>query len=136
MLSTDEAKRLVQRSAAAESEPVQPFEEPFRQEILRLLRSGAVVDGQVEVEGREALRIVSRDGRTTYLADAETYAPIELRTRGDGGEVTLSFRAYEELPRSAANEALLSLTAQYPTARVNNDPADYRAAESRLFPHG
>jgi hypothetical protein len=136
VLSKDEAKRLVQRRAAAESEPAQPFEEPFRQEILRLLRSGAVANGRVPVGGREALRIVSRDGRTTYLVDAGTYAPIELRTRGDGGDVTLSFRAYEELPRTAANKARLSLTAQHPTAHVNRDPADYRAAESRLFPHG
>jgi hypothetical protein len=50
--------------------------------------------------------------------------------------VTLSFRAYEELTRTAANKALLNLAAQRPTAQVNRDPADYRAAQSRLFPHG
>ena len=137
VLSMAEAKRLVQRSAAAaEPEPAQPVEEPFRDEIQRLLRSGAAVDGRIRVRDREALRIVSRDGRTTYLVDAASYAPIELRTRGDGGGVTLSFRAYEELPRTAANKELLSLRAQHPTASVNRDPADYQAAQSRLFPHG
>jgi hypothetical protein len=136
VLTTEAAKRLMRRRAAAEPEPATPFEEPFRREILRLLRSGAVADGRVRVGGREALRIVSRDGRTTYLVDAGTYTPIELRTKGDGGEVTLSFNAYEELPRTAANKALVSLSAQHPTAQVNRDPADYRAAQSRLFPHG
>jgi hypothetical protein len=136
VLRTEEARRLVERSAAAETEPADAFEEPFRQEILRLLQSGAVADGGVLVGGREALRIVSRDGRTTYLVDARTYAPIELRTKGNGGEVTLTFRAYEELPLTAANRTLLSLTAQHPTADVNRDPADYRDAEGRLFPHG
>jgi hypothetical protein len=135
VLSTEEAKRRVQR-AAADAVPAEPFEEPFRQEILRLLRSGAVADGAVRVGDREAHRIVSRDGRLTYLVESGTYAPIELRTRGDGGEVTLTFRTYEELPRTAANERLLSLTAQHPTAQVNRDPADYRAAESRLLPRG
>jgi hypothetical protein len=136
VLSTEEAKRRVQRSAAAEAVSAEPFEEPFRQEIMRLLRSGAVEDGAVQVGDREAHRIVSRDGRVTYLVEAGTYAPIELRTRGEGGEVTLTFRAYEELPRTAANKGLLSLTAQHPTATVNRDPAEYRAAESRLVPRG
>jgi hypothetical protein len=141
VMSTEKAKRLVERSAAArraaaDPEPAEPYEEPFRREILDLLRSGAEVDGPVVIDGREALRILSRDGSKTYLVDAATYAPIELRTRGDGGGVTLTFLVYEELPRTAANKALLSLTAQHPTAQVNRDPDDYRAAESRLFPHG
>jgi len=136
VLSTDEAKRLVQRSGAAEPEPAEPVEEPFRQQILRLLHSGAVVDGHVRVGGRDAVRIVSQDGRTSYLVESGTYAPIELRTRGDGGGVTLSFKAYEELPRTTANRALLSLTSQHPAAHVNRDPDDYRAAQSHLFPHG
>jgi hypothetical protein len=141
VMSTEKAKRLVEQSAAARRaaaapEPAGPYEEPFRQEILDLLRRGVVADGPVEVRGREALRIVSRDGGTTYFFDPETYAPIELRTTGDGGGVTLTFLAYEELPRTAANLGLLSLAAQHPTAEVNRDPADYRAAERRLFPRG
>jgi hypothetical protein len=141
VMSTAKAKRLVQRSAtarraAAKPEPAKPVEEPFRRQILHLLRSGAVEGGRVSVGGREAIRLVSRDGRTTYLVDADTYDPIELRTSGNGGSVTLTFEVYEELPRTSANEPLLGLTAQHPTARINRDPADYRAAETRLFPHG
>ena len=136
VMSTEKAKRLIERQAAAESEPAQPVEEPFRRQILRLLASDALTAGQALADGREALRIVSRDGRTTYLVDARTYDPIELRTSGNGGEVTLTFLEYEELPRTAANEALLSLAAQHPTAVVNRDPAAYRAAEARLYPNG
>ena len=35
-----------------------------------------------------------------------------------------------------ANRGLLSLAAQHPDARVDRDPAAYRAAEERLFPKG
>jgi hypothetical protein len=141
VMSTEKAKRLVEQSAAArraaaEPEPAGPYEEPFRQEILDLLHRGVVADGPVVVGGREALRIVSRDGGTTYFFDPDTYAPIELRTTGDGGGVTLTFLAYEELPRTAANLALVSLADQHPTAEVNRDPAAYRAAELRLYPNG
>ena len=136
VMSTEEAQRLVERSAAARAGDDEPFEEPFREQILHLLDSRAIEDGRVMIDGREAVRIVSQDGHTTYLVDAETYAPLELRTTGDGGEVTLTFLVYEELPRTAANEALLSLSAQHPTARVNRDAVDYQAAESRLYPHG
>jgi hypothetical protein len=141
VMSTEKAKRIVERSAAARSaaaepEPAEPYEEPFRREILALLRSGAVADGPVMVDGREALRMVSRDGNTTYFFDPETYAPIELRTTGNGGGVTLTFVVYEELPRTEANLALVSLTAQHPSANIIRDQTAYRAAELRLFPNG
>ena len=136
VMSTEKAKRLIERQATAEAESAQPVEEPFRRQILRLLASDAVTVERVLADGREALRIASRDGRTTYLVDAGTYDPIELRTSGNGGEVTLTFLQYEELPRTAANEALLSLAAQHPTAEVNRDPAAYRDAEARLYPNG
>ena len=137
-MSEDKAKVIVARSEnPAPPAPAAPVEEPFREDILRLLRSGsAVEDGRLEIDGREVIRFVSRDGRQRYLIDARTYAPIEWHTSGDGGSVTLRFPTYEELPRSEANEALLSLTAQHPGARINRDPGDYEAAAARLFPHG
>jgi hypothetical protein len=39
-------------------------------------------------------------------------------------------------PAHGGKQGAPRLTAQHPTAQVNRDPADYRAAESRLFPHG
>jgi hypothetical protein len=113
------------------------FEEPFRAEALALLASGnARETGHVDVGGRDALRIESQDGRKVYLVDAVTYAPIEWRTSGDGGSVTLRFPVYEELRANAESMELLDLEAQHPQARVVHDPDAYRAAEDRLFPHG
>jgi hypothetical protein len=112
-------------------------EDPFRTQALALLNSGhARVDGHRNVDGREAIRVVSANGHTTYLVDARTYDPIELRTTGAGGGTTLRFRAYDELPSTHANKALLSLAAAHPEATVDRSSAAYQAAYSRLFPGG
>jgi hypothetical protein len=108
-------------------------------EIKRLLfgAGGSLRDdGHVSVGSRDALRLVSEDAGLTYLIDADTYFPIELRTEGDGGSVTLRFPVYEELDATAANRELLSLTAQHPDAKVDTDPAHFDAAQARLFPKG
>jgi hypothetical protein len=139
VVSEDEAKRMLERFEDAQ-EPqrvTSPVEEPFRAEILRLLESGAAREaGRVEVGGREAIRIVSSDGRQVYLVDAKTYVPLEWATAGDGGGVTLRFPVYEELAVDAESMRLLDLAAQYPEAHVERGPDAYRAAEARLFPHG
>jgi hypothetical protein len=113
-----------------------PVEEPFRDEIVSLLRSGdAREDGRETVDGRDAVRLVGADGHTTYFVDAATYAPIRLVTVNGGATTTLSFRVYELLD-AAGNEALVSLQAQHPDARVDASPEAYQAAQARLFPHG
>jgi hypothetical protein len=48
----------------------------------------------------------------------------------------MRFTTYEVLPGDDANEALLSLTAQHPSATVDRNQGDYLAAEKRLFPNG
>ena len=132
------AKRLrEQRAGARDSDADGPAEEPFRAEILALLNSGrAEVTGHVEVDGRDAIRIESPDGRHTYLVDAESYAPIEWTSEGDGGSVTLRFPVYEELAVNADSMQLLDLEAQHPGARVVRGAAAYQEAEARLFPKG
>jgi hypothetical protein len=81
-------------SAAASGQDAQ---DPFRAEILALLRSGKVhEDGRPTIDGRELIRFVSNDGHATYLIDAATYNPVEWRTTGDGGGTTLRFVAYEQ----------------------------------------
>jgi len=111
--------------------------EPFRAEALALLRSGRAQEtGKVEVGGREAIRLASPDGKRVYLVDAETYAPIEWTTSGDGGSVTLRFPVYEQLPVDDDSMRLLDLEAQHPGAQVERGAAAYNAAEARLFPHG
>jgi len=131
------AKRLREKLAGAGHEPAGAPPEEFRADILALLQSGRAREtGRVEVGGRDAIRIESPDGRQVYLVDAGTYDPIEWTTSGNGGGVTLRFPVYAELPVATESMELLDLEAQHPGARVVRDPAAYRAAEARLFPHG
>jgi hypothetical protein len=128
------AKRLRQqiaRERAQESTGVLPAE--FRAEILALLRSGRVrVTGHVTVDGRDAIRLESLDGKKVYVVDASTYDPLEWTT----GNVTLRFPVYEELPVDTDSMQLLSLEDQHPNAQVVHGATAYIAAESRLYPHG
>jgi hypothetical protein len=105
----------------------------FRTTVLKLLQSGqARVEGAVKVDGRDAIRIVSKDGHAAYMVDAATYDPIEWTTTGsDGGSdpaVTLRFPAYEQLPATQDNLKATSLTAAHPDAKVDTDPAPPLAA--------
>ena len=109
----------------------------FRSDILALLRSGRVrVTGRVTVDGRDAIRLESLDGKKVYVVDAATYDPIEWTTTGDGGGVTLRFPVYEQLPVDAGSLKLLDLQEQHPDARVTRGADAYIAAEARLYPHG
>ena len=132
-----ERLRRQRAQAAQRSGADQPNEESFRAEILKLLKSGGAQEtGRVEVDGRDAIRIESPNGRQVYLVDPDTYAPIEWTTTGNGGSVTLSFPVYEELQVNAESMKLVDLEAQYPQAQVVHDTKAYLAAEARLFPHG
>jgi hypothetical protein len=80
--------------------------------------------GTVTVDDRRAVRIVVTGSRpkSTYLVDATTYEPIELRGVADDGTiVTTRFETYELLPATTANRALLSLRKQHPGATVVRD---------------
>jgi hypothetical protein len=111
--------------------------EEFRSEVLALLDSGQVqVVGHVTVDGRDAIKLESLDGKKVYVVDAGSYDPIEWITTGDGGGVTYRFPVYEELPVDAQSMQLLSLQDQHPSAQVVRDVNAYMAAESRLYPHG
>ena len=111
--------------------------EEFRAEILALLNSGrVVVTGHLTIDGRDAIRLESLDGKKIYIVDASTYAPIEWTTTGDGGGVTLRFGVYEELPVDSESMKFLSLEDQHPNAQVVRGATAYIAAESRLYPHG
>jgi hypothetical protein len=124
------------QQAPRETPTADPTSSGFRGQILALLHSGdARVVGHERVDGMDTIAIASADGHTTYYVDPGSYRPVELRTRGTDGGTALRFRTYETL-ELGANRGLLSLAAQHPTARVDRDPADYQAAEARLFPNG
>jgi hypothetical protein len=109
----------------------------YGDQILTLLRScGAHLVGHATIGGRDTLELRSQDGHITYYVDASSYAPVQLDTTGTDGGTSLRFTTYEVLPGEDSNEALLSLTAQHPSATVDRNQGDYVAAEKRLFPNG
>ncbi len=111
--------------------------EDYGHQIVTLLRScGARLVGHATVDGRDTLELRSRDGNITYYVDADTYAPVQLDTTGTDGGTSLRFVRWELLAGGGVNDDLLSLTAQHPSATVDHNEADYRAAEQRMFPHG
>ena len=138
VLATEQgAKRLREQVAHEGQQQSGPIPEEFRSEILALLESGRVRNtGHVVIDGRDAIRLESLDGKKVYIVDAATYDPIEWTTTGTSGGVTLRFGAYEELPVDSESIQLLSLQDQHPNAQVVRGAKPYIAAESRLYPHG
>jgi hypothetical protein len=130
-------RKAMERQRQREQQATGEAPEDFRSDVLALLDSGkAQVTGHVTVDGRDAIRIESLDGKQVYLVDASTYDPIEWTSTGTNGGVTLRFPVYEELPASSESLALLDLQAQHPGAQVVRGAGAYAAAESRLYPHG
>src|SRR5207249_537810 len=79
----------------------------YREKILGLLQSGTLhEDGHVTVDGRDAIRIVSGDGRVLLTVDAGTYQPIDWRVSEDGQTVVAHFPVYDQLAPSDASRAL------------------------------
>jgi hypothetical protein len=107
------------------------------QERVKLLLAGGQLqdEGHVSVDGRDAIRLVTAGGDVTYLVDPDTYVPIELQAKLDGGgAVDLRFPVYEELPASAVGGALFSLRAQHPGAEVKIDKLAYEEEWTKLAP--
>ena len=128
-------REQIARERAQESTGVIPDE--FRSEVLSLLKSGRVrVVGHITVDGRDAIKLESLNGKKAYVVDASTYDPIEWTTTGTTGGVTYRFPVYEELPVDDQSMQLLSLQEQHPSAQVVRDVKAYMAAEKRLYPHG
>jgi hypothetical protein len=120
---------------------VERAEESPVETIHKLIAEGrATVMGKTTYEGRAAWRLdihpqpppASVDGRQlpdpTLIVDAQSYAPLELVERyvtQENGKPELAeqrerYTAYEELPATSQNEALLQL-APHPGASVRNE---------------
>jgi hypothetical protein len=113
----------------------------FRKAAIHLLHTpGTTVTRNVTVDGQNALQITSADGNTVYDVAPGTYAPIQITQPnptlpGNTPSTTTStISGWQKLPGTSANLALLSLTAQHPSATVDTSSADYTAASNRLFP--
>jgi hypothetical protein len=129
---------VVAARAAATAPDCSDFgSQDYGDQILTLLRScGAKLVGHATIGGRDTLELRSQDGHITYYVDASSYAPVQLDTTGTDGGTSLRFVTWEVLHAGDANAALLSLAAQHPSATVDQNQADYVAAERRLFPNG
>ncbi len=110
--------------------------ESYEEMIRELLTSGlAQEDGQEQVDGRDAVRIVEKrpgeDGEgseNVYVVDAETGEPIEWRIMNEGENRTLHFDIYEKLPGTSENLGMLNLRVAHPSATVYTDPAAFEQA--------
>jgi hypothetical protein len=102
-----------------------PLPDPSDDIRALLARPDVVVEGRERRDGRDVIRLTWNSGRSVYLVDARTYAPIELREKNRRATLTSRFLVYEHVPYTARSRALLSLRAQHPTARVVRDRAAY-----------
>ena len=97
--------------------------DPIETVRAELVRGSADVAGTAVIDGRSLYRIELPKGVVGYF-DKTDYRPLYLdNPQGDGSVVRTRVVAYEELPLTAGNERLLSVTAQHPDARVQTAPA-------------
>ena len=94
--------------------------EPFREQVLDLLRSGKLTQsGRSTVDGRQTISFTWNDGHTRYEYTVETgtHDPVRWRFSPTDGssETTVTFNTYETLP---ADETPLDLTRHHPDAAV------------------
>jgi hypothetical protein len=94
------------------------FADPVSQVRQELASGQAHLTGTVRIDGASLYKIDLPHGLVGYF-DAGDYRPRYLDDpQRDGSVVRLRVAAYEYLPMTAANRALLSVTEQHPGARV------------------
>jgi hypothetical protein len=94
------------------------FADPVSQVRQELARGQAQETGTVTIGGVWLYRIELPHGLVGYF-DTTDYVPRYLDDpQRDGSVVRLRVAAYEYLAMTPANRALLSITAQHPSARV------------------
>jgi hypothetical protein len=95
-------REVVDGAAAGGPTPQPATAEPFREQVLDLLRSGRLTEsGRATVAGRDVVSFVWNDGRTRYeyTVDARTYDPVRWRfsPADASSETTVTFETYEIL---------------------------------------
>jgi hypothetical protein len=118
--------QLVKPAGSGGALRLDPLAPDFSVEKLHtMLASGrAHEDGRVSIDGRDAIRIVSSAPEMTLIVDADTYKPLEWQVPAAGHALTMRFETYESLPATAANAALVSLSARHPGAIRRTAPTD------------
>jgi hypothetical protein len=98
--------------------------DPVAQVRQELASGQAQVTGTVVIDGASLYRIDLPRGFVGYF-DTSNYAPRYVDApMGDGTVVRFRVEVYEYLPMTSANQALLSVTAQHPGARIDTNPSD------------
>jgi hypothetical protein len=110
--------------AAAGATPAPATAQPFREQVLDLLREGKLTrSGSSTVAGRAVISFAwnDRDMSYEYTVEAGTYEPVRWRfsPADASGETTITFNTYEIVP---AGETQLDLTRRHPEATVRRDP--------------
>jgi hypothetical protein len=101
-----ELRERVTGTGSAGATPQPATAQPFRQQVLDLLRSGKLTrSGSATVDGRPTVSFAWSDGHTRYeyTVDARTYDPVRWRFAPDdaSSETTITFETYEILPDTA-----------------------------------
>ena len=110
----------------------------IRTTAISLLHSGhPQVHDHVKFAGRAAVEI-SGPGRVpaiqnSYYVTPRTYQPLGLVQRFHGTTMTLRFTAYQLLPGTIGNRALVTLAGAHPSAQINTSAADFNTASNRLL---
>ena len=90
----------------------------------QLAEGSAEVAGTVTIDGVSLYKIELPNGVVGYF-DTTDYRPKYVdNPQHDGSVVRTQVVTYEELPLTAENEKLLSVTAQHPDARVETPPTE------------
>ena len=98
--------------------------DPIAQARRDLAGGQGQVNGTVIIDGTSLYKIALPDGFIVYF-DTSNYAPryVDAPQR-DGTVIRFRVEVYEYLPMTSANQALLSVTAQHPGARIDTNPSD------------
>ena len=100
----------------------QPFADPVSQIREELAAGQAQNVGTVVLDGKPLYKIDLPHGLVGYF-DQNDFQPRYLDDpQRDGSVVRLRVVAYQYLPMTPSNRALLSVTAQHPTARIDTNP--------------
>ncbi|MBV9603522.1 MAG: hypothetical protein JO027_00370 [Solirubrobacterales bacterium] len=107
------------------------FADPMSQIRAELARGQASVVGTVTIGGASLYKLALPHGVVGYFDQTDYRARYLDDPQHDGSVVRLRVAAYEYLPMTPDNRALLSVTAQHPRARIVVSSAAASAASGK-----
>lgn len=106
-------------------------------EVRNLLKEHKLrIDGTTNVNGREAIKLINGHQGFQYDVAPRTYEPMRAISGDRETAFTVTSSEYRVLPATPANQQLLSLAAQHPSARIDGNPDDYQAIQAKLTGNG